>query len=88
MNMKRSSKIFRPIALISIGLLLALSSAAASLPVIHGENLSAVVLQVTKTPAAKAVSEVGSTDWITMVSIVIVLIILVPIFALRKSWDR
>ncbi len=73
-----------------IGLLMAISSAAASRMEIHSQSLNGAPLnlQATVTPVVKTVSEIGSTDWITLVSVVIVLIILVPILALRKSWNK
>jgi hypothetical protein len=54
------------------------------------DNHSAViVLQTTATPQPKAdQSEVGSTDGITVMSLIIVAIIIVPIFLKRKSWSQ
>jgi hypothetical protein len=63
--MKRLIQTLRPIALIGIGLLLAVTSAAISQPILTGDGASAATVVPTSTP--QAVSEVGSTDWITLV---------------------
>jgi hypothetical protein len=83
--MKRLIQTLRPIALIGIGLLLALSSAAISQPSLAG---SASVATVAPTATPQAVSEVGSTDWITLVTFLIVIIVIAPILARRKSWNN
>jgi hypothetical protein len=85
--MKRLIHIFRPVALIGIGLLLAVTSAAIGQPVLIATGLGAAVLaQATPTPPPG--SEVGSTDGLTLVSIIIVLIVVVPILIRRKSWNN
>lgn len=88
--MNRLSGLLRLAVVTVIGLLMAISSAAASRMEIHSQSLNGAPLnlQATVTPVVKTVSEIGSTDWITLVSVVIVLIILVPILALRKSWNK
>lgn len=83
--MKRLIQTLRPIALIGIGLLLALSSAAISQPILAG---SASVATAASTATPQAVSEVGSTDWITLVSFLIVLIVIAPILVRRKTWNN
>lgn len=83
--MKRLVRTLRPVALIGIGLLLATASAAISQPVIIGGGASAATVVPTPTPLVA--SEVGSTDWITLVSVLIVLIVVVPIIIRRKSWS-
>lgn len=83
--MKRLIQTLRPIALIGIGLLLALSSAAIHQPIHAG---GASVAAAAQTPTPQAVSEVGSTDWITLVTFAIVLIVIVPILLRRKTWTN
>ena len=90
LEMKKAVRALQPIAVIGIGLLLALSSAALSHPAVAPDELSAAALslQVTATPTPQQVSEIGSTDWIMLMSIVIVLIVVVPILIRRKTWMR
>jgi|GEM_PF-1242985 len=46
-------------------------------------------LQVTATPQPQPNrSVIGSTDWITLMSFVIVAIIIIPILLKRKEWSR
>ena len=48
-----------------------------------------IAIQTTATPQAEEDrSEIGSTDWITVMSIVIVAIVIVPILLKRKSWSQ
>jgi hypothetical protein len=86
--MNRLLHILRPAALIGIGLLLALASAAISGPISGSSSLASAALGGSPTPVPPAVSQVGSTDGITLVSIVIVLIVIIPIMARRKSWEN
>jgi hypothetical protein len=76
----------RPAGLIGIGLLLAAASAMLAGPTHGAASLASGALQATPTPTP--VSEVGSTDWITLVSIIIVLIVIIPILIRRRSWDH
>lgn len=81
----------RPIIAIGLGLVLALFSAALSNsapPALEG-NLGAAaffMLQPTSTPQPKDLSEIGSTDGIVIMGILIALIIIVPILLRRKAW--
>ncbi len=88
--MKNLLHILRPAALIGIGLLLALVSAALSQPDQMGTNASAAALaaRATATPPAQAVSEIGSTDGIMLMSVIIVLIIVAPILWRRNTWNK
>ncbi len=54
-------------------------------PTLGAAGSAEAALAATPTPAV--ISEVGSTDWITLVSIIIVLIVIIPILIRRKSWD-
>jgi hypothetical protein len=85
------SKLMRPIITVGLGSLLALFSAAISYstpPAMEGAFGAAtfLVLQPTSTPKPKDLSEIGSTDGIVVMGILIALIIIVPILLHRKSW--
>ena len=85
------SKLMRPIITVGLGSLLALLSAAISYstpPAMEGAFGAAtfLVLQPTSTPKPKDLSEIGSTDGIVVMGILIALIIIVPILLHRKSW--
>jgi len=56
---------------------------------LSGEQLNAAALyvQVTSTVPGEDQSEIGSTDGIVFMSIIILLIIFVPIFMQRNSWS-
>ena len=86
----RTASLVRPIITITIGFVLALFSAALtySAPPAMDENFGGgrFFLQATSTPRPKDVSEIGSTDGIVIMGILIALIILVPILWQRKSW--
>ena len=81
----------RPIITVGLGSLLALFSAAITYstpPAMEGAFGAAafLVLQPTSTPKPKDLSEIGSTDGIVFMGILIVLIIVIPILLHRKSW--
>ena len=83
-------KLMRPIITIGLGLVLALFSAALSYsapPAMQG-NLAAAAffLQPTTTPEPQDLSEIGSTDGIIAMGVIIALIIIIPILLQRKSW--
>lgn len=87
----RTPSLVRPIITITIGFVLALFSAGLtySAPTIDGnfgDGAAAFFLQSTSTPQPKDMSEIGSTDGIVIMGILIALIILVPILLQRKSW--
>lgn len=73
----------RPVGMLGVGVLLAAASAMLGSPSLG----SAMVGAQTATPTPVPAAEVGSTDWITLVSIIIVLIVIIPILIRRKSWD-
>jgi len=88
--MKKLLFILRPAALIGIGLLLAIVSAALSQPVSTASSLSAEAAFAAQTTATAPVtdsSQIGSTDGIMLMSVLIVLIIVVPILVRRKNWS-
>lgn len=85
--MRKFFLILRPIALIGIGLLFAVISAFLGHPALGSSSLAAgALIAASPTPATSA--EVGSTDWITLVSIIIVLIVIIPIIIRRRSWNN
>ncbi len=87
--MKRLFLILRPIALIGIGLLFAITGAVlAGQPASSAAGLTAGAFAAAATPTPPPVSEVGSTDWITLTSILIVLIVITPILVRRKYWNH
>ena len=81
----------RPIITVFVGFVLALFSAAftfSARPALD-ENFggaAALFIQSTPTPQPKDMSEIGSTDGIVLMGILIALIIIVPILLQRKSW--
>lgn len=83
-------KLVRPIITVGLGLVLALFSAALTYsapPDGQGDIPSAeLLLQLTKTPKPQDLSEIGSTDGIIVMGVIIALIILVPILVSRNSW--
>jgi multisubunit Na+/H+ antiporter MnhB subunit len=89
--MNKPLHILRPAALIIIGLLLALLSAAVGQPVgglTGAAGTSSFALQVTVTPPPGGQSEIGSTDGLVFISVMIAAIILTPIFLRWKLWVR
>ena len=88
--MKKLLHILRPAALIGIGLLLAIVSAALSHPVLTDSSLGAAAFaaQATATAPAADASRIGSTDGIVWLSVVIVLIVIIPILLRRDTWSR
>ena len=87
----RTALLVRPLITVGLGSLLALFSAALpySAPPIMEANFDTaafLVLQPTSTPKPTDLSEIGSTDGIVFMGILIALIILVPIVLRRNSW--
>jgi hypothetical protein len=83
-------KVMRPTITVGLGLVLALFSAALtySIPLtIQGDSASAeFFLQPTTTPGPEDHSEIGSTDGIIVMGLLIALVIIIPILVRRKSW--
>jgi hypothetical protein len=92
--MKKLLPILRPVALLGIGLIMAVLSAAVGTisPYMGGNNMLAAAqyLQTASpTPTVTGdISRVGSTDGIVMMGIVIVLIVIMPIWLRRKTWAK
>ena len=80
----------RPIITVGLGIVLALFSAALTYsapPVIQGNlGTAALFVQPTRTPQPQDLSEIGSTDGIIIMGLVIALIIIIPILLRRKAW--
>lgn len=83
-------KLRRPLITIGIGFTLALFSAALPYsmpPAMNGTfRAAALFMQATSTPLQKDLSEIGSTDGIVIMGVVIALIIILPILLRRKEW--
>ena len=83
-------KFMRPTLIVGLGLVLALFSAALTYsapPAMQGDFPAAdFFLQPTTTPQPEDISEVGSTDGIAMMGVLIALIIIIPIVLRRKFW--
>lgn len=84
-------RLTRPAAIITIGLLIALFSAAITYPAkISGSSYSTTAAYffqpTTSQQAEEDRSVVGSTDGIAVMGVVIVLIILIPVLVHRRSW--
>lgn len=74
------------IVLLFIALVTVLFITAFNQPVVSAQNLSAasLALQITPTPATEGVSEIGSTDGIFIMGVVIILIVIVPVLFYKK----
>lgn len=90
---KYRASLIRPIITIGLGLILALFTAAltySSAPPAQKGTLSDTAaflsMQPTSTPQPNDLSEIGSTDGIVIMGILIALIIIVPILFRNKSW--
>jgi hypothetical protein len=88
-------KFIRPITILLISLLLALTVVAFSgtssrqTSKLAEYSGAALFFQITATPQPQEDrSEIGSTDGLTLMSIIIVTIIVVPLFLKRKSWSQ
>jgi hypothetical protein len=86
-------KITRPVIILLLSLALALTSVAFSGVSSIQQSIKypqvVLFLQTTSTPQLEEDrSEIGSTDWITVMSFVIVAIIVIPIVLKRKSWSQ
>ncbi len=71
--------ILRPAILIGIGVLMALSASSLASFSDPSPNAAAANVALTATFAPPAASQAGSTDWITLMGVIIVLIVIVPI---------
>ena len=92
--MKKLLPVLRPVALLGIGLIMAVLSAAVGTvsPDMSGNNMLAAAQSLqtaSPTPiAAEGTSRIGSTDGIVLMGIVIVVIVIMPIWLRRKTWAK
>jgi len=89
------NKFIRPILILLMSLLLALTVVAFSATnaiqssKFREDSGAALFFQITTTPEpAEDRSVIGSTDGLTLMTIIIVAIIVIPIFLKRKSWSQ
>jgi len=75
------------IASILISLVVALVFSTFDQPIVSAQDLStaSISLQATSTPITQGVSEIGSTDGIFIMGIVIVLIVTIPVLFYRNK---
>jgi hypothetical protein len=88
-------KLIRPLTILILSLLLALTVVAFSATDSTGSTRlgdytgTALFFQITTTPQpAEDLSEIGSTDGLTLLSFIIVTIIVIPIFLKRRNWSQ
>ena len=85
---KKYSKRFHTILFVLIALFLIVSGSVLRTVKLSGAELGAAAFyaQVTSTSQVEDASEIGSTDGIVLLGIIIVLLVVVPILLQRKSW--
>ena len=92
--MKKILPVLRPVALLGIGLIMAVLSAAVgtvSPDMSENNMLAAAQYLQTASPTPTVTgdsSRIGSTDGIVLMGIVIVLIVIMPIWLRRKTWAK
>ena len=89
--MKTGSKTFRIAIWVMLGIVISLSSIALTRPLTLAQEATAVPTALTKTAATattEARSDVGSTDGIMLMAVVIVLIVIIPILLSRRTWSN
>jgi hypothetical protein len=81
---KKHLQILLPAIIIGIGILLALTASSFA-PFPDHRLSSAAIANLTPTPtvSAEATSQAGSTDWITLMGVIIVLIVVLPVLFRR-----
>ena len=85
---KKNLRIGLPARLILLGLVLvALGALIASTPHLQAGAAPAGP-GATPTPAPQPVSVAGSTDWIVLMGVIIVLIVILPIIFRRRTWAK
>jgi len=86
---KKHLQILLPAIIIGIGILLALTASSFAPFPDHGLS-SATIASLTSTPTASVdtTSQAGSTDWITVMGVIIVLIVVIPVLFRRSTWTK
>jgi len=86
---KKHLQILLPAIMIGAGLFLALTASSFTPFPAHGLSSTAIAnLTPTPTVSAEARSQAGSTDWITLMGVVIVLIAVLPVLFRRSTWTK
>jgi hypothetical protein len=86
---KKQLQILLLVIIIGIGLLLALTAssfATSSSGSFQGAATQSLTPVATR--AAQATSQPGSTDWITLTGVIIVLIVILPVLFRRSTWTK
>jgi len=90
--MKKSSKSIQGLLILLVVLFLVLALSAdkfSSIPKTSATfGAAAFFVQTSPTPQGEDVSEIGSTDGIVLMGVVIVMIVVVPILLRRKTWSE
>ena len=88
--MRNLPRIFRflLLALLALFFVSILASTGSHNPVQKNLGAAAFYAQATDTPPIEGESEIGSTDGIVLMGVIIVLIVMVPILIRRKSWSE
>ncbi|MGA7192464.1 MAG: hypothetical protein WBW94_02460 [Anaerolineales bacterium] len=86
---KKYLRVLLPAIIIGIGILLALTASSFAPFPDHGLSRAAIA-NLTPTPTASAytTSQAGSTDWITLMGVIIVLIVVIPVLFRRSTWTK
>ncbi|HEY9152983.1 MAG TPA: hypothetical protein VIN60_08875 [Anaerolineales bacterium] len=79
---------FLPVIFIAIGLMLILTaSSSATLPNQASSTATAILTPI-PTISVDTTSHAGTTDWITLMGVIIVLIVVIPVLFRRSTWMK
>ena len=89
-TMKTNSKNIRIAFWVMLGFVTAFASLALNRPLPAAQEVTATPTIQTDTivAAAEAIEDVGSTDGIMLMAVVIVLIVIIPILLRRSAWSN
>ena len=82
---------FEILLLILIGIGIVSFLTASSFAPFASQGLHRIAPQIltpTSTPSAGTDSQAGSTDWITLMGLIIVLIVILPVLFRRSTWTK
>jgi len=86
---KKHLQILLTASIIGVGLLLALTASSFTPFPAHGlSSIATANLPPTPTAFAQSTSQAGSTDGITLMGVVIVLIAVLPVLFRRSTWTK
>jgi hypothetical protein len=85
---KKLLRVLRTALLLVIGLLLASLGALFGSAADHRAGAAVLRQGLTPTPGPRLTSQAGSTDWIVLMGVVVVLIVILPIILRRRTWAR